>query len=142
MPPRSIPRWLRTALVFLASLQAARAGTVEARSLAGHRVEQATATSAPRDPIPTLQEPMPIAMVIALGEQRQPVIGPSKVDQAPTPAVRLQERTAGPHLVVAGRIPLFDPGIRPAVGADRFVSARPEPRGAHGARAPCSVGAV
>ncbi len=64
MPRRSIPRWLRTALVFLASLQAARAGSVEAQSLTGHRVEQATATSAPRDPIPLLQEPIPVAVVI------------------------------------------------------------------------------
>jgi hypothetical protein len=142
MPPRSIPRWLRTALVFLASLQAARAGSVEARSLAGHRVEQATATSAPRDPISTLQEPMPVAMVIALGEQRQPVIGPPEVDQAPTPAARLPVRTAGPHLVLAEQIPLFDPGIRPAVGANPFAPARPEMRGACRARAPCPTGAV
>ncbi|HEY8287070.1 MAG TPA: hypothetical protein VIJ28_21985 [Chloroflexota bacterium] len=79
MRRHSIPRWFRTALVFLASLQAARAGSVEARDLGLSHVERATAASAPRDPASSmgarLPEIRPLSLRIQLAEPASPILG-------------------------------------------------------------------
>ncbi len=72
MRRRSILHWFRTALVFLASLQAARAGSVEAQGLGAAHVERATAASAPREHAPPLgvrlPEIRPLSLRIQLAE--------------------------------------------------------------------------
>ena len=143
MPLRSIPRWLRTALVFLASLQAARAGSVEAQSPANHRMEQAAAASAPREPIAVLREPAPLAVALAPGLRDQAVVRLSDLlAERAAPGTRAPARAVvAASLVVAGSIPALSGGGRLLASADKRAPARPEPRGAYRARAPCPASA-
>ncbi len=66
MRRHTVPRWLRTALLFFASLQAARAGSVDAQNLGNPHVERAAASSAPRDPLPACRQQAPLSRTIVL----------------------------------------------------------------------------
>jgi len=122
MRRRAFPRWLRTALVFLASLQAARAGSVEAQGLGASHVERATAASAPREPMPLLRaqvpdaQPMSIRIQIATSVRTcEPPIhavgdpSPGKPPPAPIPAPACAP-IAGTHLVSVGEWRPDQPG--------------------------------
>lgn len=73
MRRQAVPRWLRTALVFFASLQAARAGSVEAQTLRGSPVERATASAAPSDPLLLRQQAVPAWMVAGRAGAAKPL---------------------------------------------------------------------
>jgi len=138
MRRRSFPRWLRTALVFLASLQAARAGSVEARDLGLSHVERATAASAPREPASPVAARLP---------EIRPLV--PRIQEAEPPAPTFREREpagarAAPHAVPASACA---PRLRLPVGyTSQPPVIRPEPRchfalkpGVRRARAPDTV---
>jgi len=142
MRRRDIPRWFRTALVFLASLQAARAGSVEAQNLGTHRVERATAASAPREPLPSIRVAAPV--VLALAPTFALVEAPRAVAHAASVAIPRAEPAVSPpasHYAMTpdGRQPAAYRGetwVARGIGA---ALALPPTRGPYQARAPCLV---
>ncbi len=142
MRRRDIPRWFRTALVFLASLQAARAGSVEAQNLGNHRVERATAALAPREPLPSIRVAAPV--VLALAPTVAVVEAPRAVAHAANVAVPRAEPAASSP---ASHDAMAADGWRPAVYREEIwvprgsgaALALPPARGPYQARAPCLV---
>ena len=138
MRRRSFPRWLRTALVFLASLQAARAGSVEARDLGLSHVERAAAASAPREPASPVGVQLPeirsLALRIQEAEPASPTLGASDT-AGPTPAFHAAPASACAPVL---RNPVGQADQAPAVGPETQGHFALKP-GVRRARAPDAV---
>ncbi|MGH2411876.1 MAG: hypothetical protein ACRDGS_16165 [Chloroflexota bacterium] len=138
MRRHTIPRWLRTALVFLASLQAARAGSVEARSLGLSHVERATTASAPREPAVPLEarfpEIRPLLPRIQLAEPASPTLGVGD----PSSAKPVPHAAPASACVLRPRNPVDHAGQAPAVGPEGRCYFALQPW-VHRARAPDTV---